>query len=464
MPVTVKKQAPKSQKKPRVSNQVKLDANNPIPFEHTGQAFSYVHNQRYTPFLPPLDNYATQLLEARLLSTTHNACVITKKDYCAGNGFQHTEGVDLDPAFVEWTRSMNLRNESATKINRNIFEAYFTFGNCPIELVRMTVAGTKKLFVYAHNFLEWRLGDENEDGIITEAIQSKLFLRQATLTADQIKKAKKLPLYNPNRSESENWFTDEKGVERTLIWYKNSVTGFPHYGLPSAVSSMIFQLLEYKGARYNLDNFDNNMVISALLALKGNLSQTEADRIGKKAIATHTGDGKRGRVMVVASEEGIDGSSLHNFDTHKEGSYNEADDKWTQKIILANQWDAVLAGIISPSTLGKGAGFITKILEIKNNTVIKPAQQDIMDEVWSLIIKLANDWLGFKIDIEKLEIKNAIDISGLTDVDITPAVTRNEVRVAKGLPEDPTEQGKEYMKSTGPVAANPKEGGDNVPA
>jgi hypothetical protein len=456
MPQQTTDKKPAAKKKGKVNNEVRLDAKNPIPFEN-GQVFSFVNTDQYLPFLGANPDFGQQLLEARMTSTTHNRCIITKRRYCAGDGFVDMNGGDLDEEMVEWLRSINMKNEPATEINKRIFEDFFTWGNVPIELVRFTVAGEKYFFVYAHNFLEWRLCPPNEDDIIIEAIQSKLFLNNGFLTEAQIKESKKLPIYNPRRPDK-SWFKDEKGVERTLIWYKNSVSGFQYYGLPSAVASMIYQLLEYKGARYNLDNFENNMVVSALLALKGNLSQTEADRIGKKAIQTHTGDGKRGRVMVVASEEGIDGSDLHTFDTTKDGSYTESDPLWTQKIYSANEWDPILAGVQSASTMGKGSGFITKIVEHINKTVILPAQQDLMDNVWNHVFKLAADWMGWNIKAYNLAIKSNVDISGLTDVDITPAVTVNEVREAKGLPKDDSPKGTMYL---GELQAKQK-GGNNV--
>lgn len=455
-----KKTPAKTKAAVRVSNQVKLDPDRPIPFEQSGRSFYSVTGTRYLPFLPPNDDYAIQLLEARLLSSTHNACITTKKDYCAGVGFQDKDGNELDSGIVDWFKSMNLKNEPATEINKQVFEGFFTHGNQPIELVRYSVAGKRYFFVYAHNFLEWKLGPPNDDDIVTYAIQSKLFLRQGIVSADEIKKAKKLPIYNPRQPDKKNWFKDDKGVERTLIWYKNSVTGFPYYGLPSAISSMIYQVLEYKGARFNLDNFDNNMIVSAILALKGNLTQPEADKIGRKILSTHTGDGKRGRVMVVASEEGIENSELHNLDTHKEGSYNEADEKWSQKIILANQWDAILAGLVNPSTMGKGAGFIRVILENKLNTVIKPAQVDVVTKVWATIFRLCQDYLELPFDKYNLEIKNAIDISGLTDVDITPAVTVDEVREAKGLPKAQGEMGSKFLGELKGQQQMQKGGGD----
>lgn len=463
------KQPPKAGKKKSsrpVSNQVQLDSNNPIPFEYGGQSFSFINRSRYIPFLHPDDNFAEKFLETRLLSPTHNACITRKKTYCAAQGFRYDDSnAELPQSFKDWLSSVNRKNQSVVKVNKAAFESHFTYGNTPIELVRYTVAGKKYFHVYIHNFMEWRLGKVDEDGVIDYAIQSKLFLRKGIVDDDIMKTSKKLPLYSPYKTERKNWFKDENGVEHTLIWYKNDFVGYEHYGLPSAVASMLFQILEYKGGRYNLDNFDNNMVVAALLALKGNLSQQEANRIGKDAIKTHTGDGKRGRVMVVASEEGIDGSDFHQFDTHKEGSFNEADDKWVAKIIMANEWDPILAGLVSPSTLGKGSGFLTKIIEHLLNTVIKPAQKDMMDEVWNHILKIGNEWMNWGIEIDKIRFHNDVDISGLTDVDITPAVQVNEVRKAKGLPEDPAKEGEYMTASKTQQQNNPtdsKKGGNNV--
>jgi len=437
-----------------ISDRAELSASTPIPFEG-GIGYSYVDTVEYLPFLEGKDDYAQLLLESRLLSNTHNACIVTKKDYCAGSTFKYEDDTEIPKNVKEWFKSMNLHGEAVIEINKQMFESFFTFGNTPIELVKFSVGKTKKLFIYVHNFLEWRLCRPDDDGVVTHAVHSKLFSkRNSVIQPEDFKKLKKLPIYNPAKSDKENWVS-EKGTDRTLIWYKNRVAGFNYYGLPSSVAGLIYEILEYKGARFNLDNLDNNMVVSALLLLKGNLSQTETDKIGKRAIATHTGDGKRGRVMVLASEEGLEGSDLHNLETHKEGSYTESDNLWTQKIILANQWDAVLAGILSSSTLGKGSGFLSKILEIKQNTVIRPAQLDLETKVWSTIFSVANKWLDFDIDIEKIKIKNAIDISALTDVDISPAVKVDEVREAKGLTKIGGEKGEKFL---GEIGADQKRG------
>lgn len=463
MPQPKKQRPVQKSKKAPVANQVRLDPVTPVPFEFGGSAASYsvISGQPYIPLLPYKNDFPNTLMELRLTGVTHGACIDTKKDYCAGAGFHDVKARDFDQSIKDWFKSMNLDNESCLKLIKKMFETLFTAGNVPIELVRFTVAGKKKLFVYVHNFREWRLGKPDKDGFIKYALYSPFFAHRGQISSEELKNSRKVALYNPQRRQRDIWTRDENGMERTLIWFKNEFAGFPFYGLPESVGAMIFSLLEYKGGRFNLDNFDNNMVLGALLALKGNLSQGEANRIGKEIIKSHTGDGKRGRVAVVASEEGIDASSFHQFDTQKDGSYTNADALWTQKIILAHKWDAVLAGIVSPSTLGKGSGFLTKIIEHKLNTEIKPKRQTLMEEVWSHIFTIAEEWLGLPFSKYEIDIKNHIDISGLTDVDISAAVQVNEVRVAKGLPEDPARKG-EYMKSTGPQPVDPKkEGGDD---
>lgn len=51
---------------------------------------------------------------------------------------------------------------------------------------------------------------------------------------------------------------------------------------------------------YHLDTgMFNEKAISSFIVLKGIHSQEEADRIARKIIAAHTGDGKRGRTVII---------------------------------------------------------------------------------------------------------------------------------------------------------------------
>jgi hypothetical protein len=455
----------KTKKQTSVSNSVKIDAVNPIPFEYNGQAFSYIQGQQYIPFLFPDDNFAKTLLEAKVLSATHTACIETKKTYCAGLGLYDLNGTEFDDDLRKWLKRINVKGESHIQLTKKAFGSLFTFGNIPIEVVRLTVAGKKKLFVYVHNMLEWRLQWPDQYGNVTHAIHSKLFLRSGIVSSDAIKNAKVLPLYDPDKSDKKNWLKDDKGVERTMIWIKNDMDGYLNYGMPSSVASLIYQVLEYKHARYNLDNLENNMVIGGMLIMKGNLGQEEANRIGKDIIKTHTGDGKRGRIVALASEEGIDGSDFHEFETTKEGSFETSDDKVMSKILLANEWSAMLAGLSHENTMGRGNAFLKKEYDIKKATVIDPAQKFLITNMWEPIFQLAsnffgNNWGEFELDIDDID-----PVSSLADVDPALGVTLDELRYAMGLPEDETGKGKLYLSELKPAAKKPADqGGNNAQA
>lgn len=462
MPVHKKTNTSPEQKKKgiSVSNQVKL-GKNPIPFEYGGDAFSYVQGSRYSPFLYPDDNYAKTLLEAKTLSVTHNACVETKKIYCAGRGLYDVNGKDFSSDVTTWLKRLNIKGESQFHINRKAFGSFFTFGNIPVEIVRLTVMGKKKLFIYVHSILKWRLGWPDTSGNITYAIHSRLFLRSGITASELLKEALVLPLYDPERKDSKNWLVDKNGVERTMIWIKNDMDGYETYGMPSSIASLMYQVLEYKAARYNMDNFDNNMVVGGLLALKGTVSQDEANRIGRSLIQTHSGDGNRGRIIVVASEEGqIEGSEFHQYETQKEGSFVESDSKVMDKIILANEWSSLLAGLPQAGSMGKGNTYFRTEYEIKKKTVIDPAQDFIANSLWIPVFEIAAKWLGKNFDGYDLGILDIDPVSVLSEVDPTNALQLNELRTAIGLPLDNTPKGKMYMFELAPSKSVNKGGGN----
>lgn len=464
--MATKSKQPVSKKKPWITGRVEtMSPTQPIPFEG-GKGFSYLNDTEFLPFLPPEDRYARLLLQARLLSVTGNACVTTKRDFCAGEGFQTSKEDEItNVRFNEWCKAVNSKNNPLTEVNRQIFESHFTFGNTPIELIRFIYKGKKYFYICPHNMLEWRLCMPNkDDGIIYSAISSKLFMQdEFVFTHEDYLKSVRLPIYDPKRGNKKaskyrdgiNWLVDSNGVERTLIWYKQSSSGFSHYGLPSNSASIPYEILEYKSARFGIDEFENNMVLGGILALKGAITESELTKISKRIINTHTGDGKRGRVLAVGSEEGIDGSDYHQFNSKKEASYQDAAMTWAQNIILANKWDAVLAGLVLASTMNKGVSFLAKVLEIKKNTVIIPEQKALMEGFWIPALTIANEWMGWGLNVEDLQIKNTIDISGITDVDITPVVTVDEVREAKGLPAVGGKKGKMML---GELGAEQKKG------
>lgn len=421
-------------KKLSVSNAVQLDPSNPIPIEYNGEAFAPFSGGGYTPFIGNDDRFANTLLEARLLSLTCNACVTTKKDYAIGEGLTLIDSNQkTDAEFEKFLKSCNNKNESLNTISEKAFDNFFTFGNCYLEIVRGSAGGKKFIKAYLRSQLECRLDVADEDDRHHEVIISKRFKNNGIISIGD--DDRRIKLFNP-LFPSESWTKDvkNKSIERTVIHIKNEVAGYESYGMPSNIASLPQQVQEYEMVRYNLDDLDNNMNPGGMLILKGNVSPEESTKIAKKIIQQHTGKGKRGRWVVISSEEGIDDGSVHQFNTQKEGSFLEMDRRVEEKIIFANGWDALLAGLSSGSSLGKGNNYILNLFKIKYKTVIEPVQRKVFQEMIAPLFTICDAWMGTKWSDYQLQFLTNTPLSIIETDDTMNAWTINEVREEAGLP------------------------------
>ena len=424
-----------------VSNELTLDANNPIPFEYGGSSFTSINGTRYVPFFSPNDNFFSTLLEARLLSVTQNACITTKRDYTVGEGWQISnlkDGQAIDKNFEAWAAAVNNKNESLNKLIGKLAGNDLTFGNAFVEIVRGTAGGRKFIKVYLHSCLECRLANPDAEDICRSVIVSKKFKEQGIWYGSG--NSTEIPLYDPLRPAA-SWKKDGK-VERTMLHLKNEYEGYEYYGMPSNVSCLPQQVLEYETVRYNLDNLENNMQPGGVVVLQGNLTNGEANKLGRQLIKTHTGRGKRGRWVVLSSEQGINDSKIEKFNMQQDGSFLEMDRANQEKIILANQWDALLAGMQTGSALGKGNSYILSLFRIKYQTVIKPLQAKIVEGFLNPLLKIADEWQGSNWRAYDISLVTNTPVSILDSDSTLDTWTVDEVRKEAGLAELGGDKGK----------------------
>lgn len=434
----------KQSSKKVVSNAVRLDPKNPIPFEPTGgsEAFGFSgRNNRYLPFLAPKDNFFQLLFEAKLLSPTNNACVNAKALFCNGNGFIFSEDDEEEviKQFKEWSKRVNNKGQSFSRVMKSIFNNHFTVGNNFLEIIRGKIGSDKFVKIINRSFLDCRLSEPNEDDICEYVFISKYFRKRNSWNLDE-NKAVKLPIYYGQDLSRFKWHKEGKqGTEHCIIHLKNEVSGYDYYGMPENVASLPWQILEYKGARYNLDNFDNNLVIGGVVFINGNLSDEEAKKAGKDIIFTHTGDGKRGRWAVVSGQN-IDASKsgIQSFDISQDGSFLEMDENAESKIINSNNWDAALFGNHETTGLGNGGfAYLNAIYEIKKKTVIKPTQKQIKEDLFEPLFKIHDNWCGSKFSELNIDFKEVSPITLIGDIQINKIITVNEGRQSVGM--DPLE-------------------------
>ena len=425
-----------SKKKGTISNSASLDVKNPIPFEPTGlsAAFAYtIKNKRYLPFLEPKDNFFQLLLEAKLLSPTNNACVNSKTNFCIGKGIYFKDQKQEDKDFLKFAKKVNNKGQNLDKLLKSTFNNHFTVGNNFVEVIRGSVGSKKFVRLINRPFLDCRLSTPNDEDICETVFISKRFRRMHSWSFI-IKEAVELPIYYGDPKMQ--WYKDRvQGTEHCIIHIKNDFPGYDYYGMPDNVSSLPWQILEYKQARYNIDIIDNNLVVGGIIFLEGNVSAEEGKKVAQDVIYTHTGDGKRGRWTVVTGGKDITKSSIQEFNTQSEGSFLELDKSVESKIINSNNWDETLYGQHQSGGLGSnGFAYLSSIFDTKNKTVIEPAQETIMNDLISPFLEIYDAWCGTKWSEFDLGFRTVAPTSFAGELLINRVLTKDEGREILGKP------------------------------
>ena len=427
-----------------VSNEVKLEVLNPIPFEGKGNSVAFdlfEGDKKYIPFLNPTDNYFSVLQESSILSPTNQSCINSKVFFCSGNGIKIKDATDAETKdFKLFQKKVNNRRQSLGKLTDRIFSNYFRVGNVFIEIIRIKVGETAKVMAYVRSFLDCRLGAPDKNDIPQTVLISTKFRGSKDWVIDD-KTAIELPIYN---GEETKWKEFEDGTERCIIHIKNEMDGYDYYGLPENVSSLPWQILEYKGARYNLDNFENNMVIGGAIILQGSHTSSELTKIASEIRNQHTGDGKRGRWSVMSNKQGT--GTIQNFSKQTDGDFLKLDENAEQKIINANNWDSALYGQNNSKGLGNGGNaYLRSIFKIKHKTVVQPTREVILEEFLMPFLEITDAFCSTKWADQEIEFVS-IDIEDLIeDIEVNSVITVDEGRTKLGMDALEDERGKKLI-------------------
>lgn len=430
-----------------VNNEVKLDPINPIPIQYGGDSFYVVTGKKYIPFLGKSDNLATLFLEARLTSTTQNACITSISNSVVGKGLTILENETPNEDFIKWLGNVNNQRQTFDDVLLNVVDGERTHGNQFVEIQRLELSGKKYIKVYLHPMQYCRLAEPPEGTDTPDAVLiSKLFAKKGFKNSDY-KLAKKIPLWSENSLDKNKcWLDNKDGTFSTMLHLKNEVSGIDYYGMPASVAGLRYQVLEGKAAQYNIDNFDNNMVLGGMLVLKSAMTTEEAQLQAKEIMLSHIGQGKTGRIAVISSESGLDDVKWIPYETQKDGSFIELDKRIEAKIIAANGWDAMLAGIHeSGGSLGKGSGYVRAIYDIKESVLLNPLRKRIIEKIVNPIVKIYADWFSNKeIEKYKFAFQSSMPFSFMGDIDPETFIKVKEARALGGFEVDET-NGDKYL-------------------
>lgn len=376
----------------KVHNAITVDTKNPLPQILGSSTFTDTGGHEYYPFFAPNDNLFRTLLELRLLSPTHDACIEDKTFYTVGDGLQ----VQEQDFPTDFDKKLNGKRQTIDDILKAIAESYFQDGNKFIEVVRLDIDGTKYVHVYPHNNMDCRLQERKDGEDPTHVLRSRQFRRDGFYSVKDVDrdKVKRIPLFQDDAEDSEVWVKGKNGEERTMFLIKNEMQGIDHYGMPSYYSGLLNILLEHRATSFNLDNFDNNMFLAGLLFIQGAMSGVEEKKLLTSLKKMYTGQGKGMRVLPLSSESGLQDSKFHPFNNRNEGHFMEFDKHNIDKIITAHKWSKDLMDMKEGSGLGKGGEFLKQLFRIKFRTVISPVQQNLVNNFVFPLMQIIDEWIG----------------------------------------------------------------------
>jgi capsid portal protein len=357
---------------------------------------------------------------------------------------QKNENPNAD--FKKFIDNINNCGDTINEIVRQCSDGYFSQGNHFVEIVRGTFANIKFVKVYTHPILFSRVGAiDAETGAPKTVIISKSFARNGYI--QKSKSEKEIPIYNVNAlDEKSNWLVESDGLERTIIHFKNEINGMDYYGLPPSISGLRYQVLEGKSAQYNIDNFENNMVLGGMLIFKGAMTQQEAEKNAKEILISHVGEGKTGRIAVISSEQGLDEVEWKPYETQKEGSFIELDKRIEEKIIAANGWDRRLAGLDRDAGLSNTDASLSSIYDIKETLLLKPYREKIISKVINPIVKIWGDWVSKKEVLDyKFDFKIELPLSFYGVISPETFIKVNEARANAKFEKDTGPDGEKYL-------------------
>lgn len=426
-----KPKLPQGKTDDRMENSSDFDPEIALPIDFTGRAFTSMSSGSYYPFFAPSDTLFRKLLTLRLLSPTQANCINDKTLYSVGAGLQVTDQ-DFPTAF---DKKINGKRQLIDDVLKGVFESYWQDGNDFIEVVRTEIAGTKYVHVYKHNNLDCRFAEPDDGEDPTHVIRSKEFRREGILSFKKDANPVKIPIWTDNPiNQGDIWQVDPKNKKttRTMLVVRNEVQGVDHYGLPSNFAGFIPAYLEYNVARFNLDNFENNMFLAGVLSIMGQVSPTEANKLLTDIRRTYMGKGKQRRIFTASSESGITDTKFTPFTQTHEGHFVEFDKHNEGKIISANSWSKELLDMNDKAGLGKGGDYLAQLFKRKFHTTIIPAQQTILNNFVFPLMQIIDEYKNTKFYDLPWSIKPVIPIGLEGFLDLNSLLTVDEGRQEMG--------------------------------
>jgi hypothetical protein len=228
-------------------------------------------------------------------------------------------------------------------------------------------------------------------------------------------------------------YTEEDGTttERSIICIQNYAPGYSYWGLPDWIACKHYAELEYRAARYNINEFENGFIPSSIVQFFGNMTEEEARKMMRDFKDSYTGTRNHKKVFAQVVRDERLKANVQTIDTDKQGDYIELLRLCAQNIVSASGWTMAAAGFATSGVIGTNQQLRSEISYLQNK-VITPVQNLFVQNVIQPYLNYIADY-NPSVQGISLSFSNSVPVSFMGDIDIKAVLTVDEQRQILGF-------------------------------
>ena len=401
-------------------------------------------NTEWIPFFKDSNNtYINDLAKRAKRSSTHASILSSKLSYILGDGIQIIRK-DLEPyedgdnpKLEEYLNSINSYDESIEEVFSRLAYDFLYSGNGYLQVIREK----DRINIFHQDSSQVRLG---------KAVDNKI--DKAFISSDWTEIKNNKPLSDQNVIPIDVFNKNSKSQKKSIIHIKEYSPEHFYYGLPEYVSAIKWIDIEYKIPSFNLTLFENGLLPSGVLTLRGDVPEGYKSPVDyvNDIKDKFTGEDNTSKFLVQLVDNDVNDASFDPFTNINEGHFRLLQELAVQNIISAHKWHPSLSGIQTAGKLGTNQE-IRSAYEIVLNTTIRHYQKKLLKPL-NTILELA----GF--GEYELTINNSYPVSFGSEISANEVLTLDEKRQELGY-EIATEEQKQELN--GSKTNNPAGGSED---
>ncbi len=377
---------------------------------YTRPEIKEVHNRDWISYGDD-NNYFQYLIDRYNGSPTNNAAINGIAEMIYGKGLDAVESKDKVKEYEE------MKSLFAKKVIKKICYDYKMMGQAALQVIYSK--DRKKIAQIAHIPVETLRAEKcDENGDITGYYYSNDWTK--TKTNDQLLR---IPAFGHSKEAIE------------ILYIKPYRAGFHYYSPVDYQGGLQYSELEEEIANYHINNIQNGLAPSMLINFNNGIpTEEQRDEIERSIQEKFSGSSNAGKFILAFNDSKELSATIEPVilsDAHQQ--YQFLSDESMKKVMVSHRIvSPMLVGIKDNSGLGNNAEELETASILMDNTVIRPMQLTILDELERLL-----DYNNIDLDIY-FKTLQPLEFTDLTNA-ITDAEIEKETGVKKDSEDDVTE-------------------------